>query len=72
MLSGVYLVYYFWVVDVNEDRAPITTAVENLQTRITVGLNDHWQLVAVVLAGDRRGRGRLRRSSGGDRRRTRR
>ena len=51
VLSGVYLVYYFWVVDLNEGSGSITTAVENLQTRITVGLNDHWQLVAVVLAG---------------------
>jgi cytochrome c biogenesis protein CcdA len=50
-LSGVYLVYYFWVVDVNEGSGPITRAVENLQTRITVALNDHWQLVALVLAG---------------------
>ena len=51
VLSGVYLVYYFWVVDVNDGSGSITTAVENLQTRITVGLNDHWQFVAVVLAG---------------------
>ena len=51
VLSGVYLVYYFWVVDVNDGSGSITTAVENLQTRITVGLNDHWELVAVVLAG---------------------
>jgi cytochrome c biogenesis protein CcdA len=51
VLSGAYLVYYFWVVDVNEGTGSIVTAVENLQTRITVNLNDHWQLVAVVLAG---------------------
>ena len=51
VLSGVYLVYYFWVVDVNDGSGSITTAVENLQTRITVGLNDHWQLVAALLAG---------------------
>ncbi len=35
----------------NDGSGAVTTAVENLQTRITVGLNDHWQLVAVVLAG---------------------
>ena len=51
LLSGAYLVYYFWVVDVNDGSGAVTTAVENLQTRITVNLNDHWRLVAVVLAG---------------------
>ena len=50
LLSGLYLVYYFWVVDINEDRSTITDRVERLQQRIQVRLLDHWQPVAVVLA----------------------
>ena len=38
VLSGLYLVYYFWVVDVNEDAAPITNRVEDLQNWIIVRL----------------------------------
>jgi cytochrome c biogenesis protein CcdA len=49
LLSGVYLVYYFVVVDLNEDSDPITQAVERLQTDVLVRLNDNWQLAAVVL-----------------------
>ena len=45
----------------NDGSGAVTTAVENVQTRITVALNDHWQLVAVVLAGIVVGRRRLRR-----------
>jgi cytochrome c biogenesis protein CcdA len=51
LLSGLYLVYYFWIVEVNEDSSAITDAIQTVQERIQVGLNDHWQLVAVVLAG---------------------
>ena len=61
VLSGIYLLYYFWVVDVNDGSGAITNAVENLQTRIAADLNDHWQLVAVVLAGIVRRRDLLRR-----------
>jgi hypothetical protein len=50
LLSGVYLVYYFVVVDLNEDSDPITQAVERLQTDVLVRLNDNWQLAAVVLS----------------------
>lgn len=50
LLSGVYLVYYFWVVDVNEDRSAITDRVERLQQRIQTQLLDHWQPVALVLS----------------------
>jgi len=49
LLSGVYLVYYFWVVDVNEDATSVTGAVERVQTWVLVRVNDHWELVAVVL-----------------------
>jgi cytochrome c-type biogenesis protein len=48
-VSGLYLIYYFWVVDVNEDRSPLTERVDTLQRRITTGLQDRWQFVAVVL-----------------------
>ncbi len=50
LLSGVYLLYYFWVVDLNEDSGTVTDAVERFQVRITTALNDNWQTVAVVLA----------------------
>ena len=50
LLSGLYLLYYFWVVDVNEDSGPLTDAVERFQVRITTSLNDNWRVVAVVLA----------------------
>jgi cytochrome c-type biogenesis protein len=49
VLSGLYLVYYFWVVEVNEASSPITEAIQTLQERVQVTLNDHWQIVAVVL-----------------------
>ncbi|MGH9133582.1 MAG: cytochrome c biogenesis CcdA family protein [Ilumatobacteraceae bacterium] len=49
VLSGLYLIYYFWVVDVNEDAAPITDRVEDLQNWIIVRLNDNWQTAAIVL-----------------------
>jgi cytochrome c biogenesis protein CcdA len=49
VLSGLYLVYYFWVVDVNEDRAPITDRVEDFQNWILVRLSDNWQTAAFVL-----------------------
>lgn len=49
-LSGLYLVYYFWVVDVNENSSVITDRIDSLQRRIVTQLQDRWQLVAVVLA----------------------
>jgi cytochrome c biogenesis protein CcdA len=49
LLSGVYLLYYFWVVDVNEESGPLDRAVTNFQSRMTSTLNDNWRVVAVVL-----------------------
>jgi len=49
VLSGLYLAYYFWVVDVNGDSDPITVAVEQFQRRVITNLNNNWQIVAVVL-----------------------
>lgn len=51
LVSGVYLLYYFWVVDVNGETDGITGAVERFQIWVTNQLNDRWQVVALVLAG---------------------
>ncbi|CAB4568484.1 MAG: hypothetical protein F2534_11490 [Actinobacteria bacterium] len=50
LLSGLYLVWYFWIVDVREDSDPITSAVENVQIEAQNFLNDHWQATGIVLA----------------------
>jgi hypothetical protein len=50
IISGLYLVYYFWVVDINASSDPITLAVERFQASILAWLNDNWQIAAVVLA----------------------
>lgn len=50
LLSGLYLLWYFWQVDLNEGGDPITSAVEDWQNRIQNFLNDHWAAVAVVMA----------------------
>ena len=49
IVSGLYLVYYFWVVDVNENSSVVTDRVDSLQRRVQTALHDSWQLVAVVL-----------------------
>jgi cytochrome c-type biogenesis protein len=49
ILSGLYLVYYFWVADVNETTDPITSRVENLQFWVLNNLSDNWPIVAIVL-----------------------
>ncbi len=51
LLSGAYLLYYFWVVDVNSESDGIVEAVEGVQNDVLVRLNDNWQLAALVLAG---------------------
>jgi cytochrome c biogenesis protein CcdA len=48
-LSGVYLVYYFWVVDLNESSSAVTDRIDVLRTRLQVELQDRWQLIAVLL-----------------------
>jgi cytochrome c-type biogenesis protein len=50
IISGAYLMYYFWVVDVNASVDPITSAVEGFQASVLMWLNGNWQLAAVVLA----------------------
>ncbi|MAT06982.1 MAG: hypothetical protein CL424_18265 [Acidimicrobiaceae bacterium] len=49
LLSGLYLLYYFVVVDLNEGSSAVTDRVDSIQQRITIQLQDRWQLVAVVL-----------------------
>jgi len=51
LLSGLYLLYYFWVVDVNGESDAITDAVEGFQNDVLVALSDNWQLAALVLGG---------------------
>ena len=53
VLSGVYLIYYFVVVDLGDVGAsdPIVDAMYRWQSRIITALADHWQLVALVLGG---------------------
>lgn len=51
LLSGAYLLWYFWRVDLLAEGDPITDAVGTYQSRIQAFLNDHWEMVAIVLAG---------------------
>jgi cytochrome c-type biogenesis protein len=51
VLSGIYLLYYFWVVDINESIDPITSRVERFQNWVLGQLSGNWEVVAVVLAG---------------------
>ncbi len=51
LLSGTYLLWYFYWVDVREESDPITDAVDRLQQRVQNWLNSNWQIVAVVLGG---------------------
>lgn len=48
LLSGAYLLWYFWWVDVREDSEPITDAVERYQSDAQRFLDQHWQPVLVV------------------------
>lgn len=49
VLSGLYLLWYFVKVDVQEEGDPITDAVADWQNEAQVFLNDHWPTVATVL-----------------------
>jgi cytochrome c-type biogenesis protein len=50
VLSGIYLLYYFAVVDVGEDTTSITDSMQRFQNRVTTTLADRWEIIAVVLA----------------------
>lgn len=51
LLSGAYVLWYFWKVGVQETGDPITDAVQRSQNKLHVFLNDHWRAVAAVLLG---------------------
>lgn len=50
ILSGLYLLYYFWVVDVNESIDPITSRVERFQNWVLTQLSGNWEIAAIALA----------------------
>jgi cytochrome c-type biogenesis protein len=50
VLSGVYLLYYFAVVDIGEDSTSITDSVTRFQNRVTTTLASRWEVIAVILA----------------------
>ena len=49
ILSGLYLAYYFWVVDIGGGSDPIVEAVDRIQRSVIDVLQQRWQLTAVVL-----------------------
>ena len=49
ILSGLYLAYYFWVVDIGGGSDPIVAAVDRIQRSVIDALQERWQLTAVVL-----------------------
>ena len=49
LLSGLYLLWYFWYIDIQEEGDPLTDAVQRYQTDVQNYLNDHWRSVALVL-----------------------
>ena len=50
LLSGVYLLWYFWRVDIREEGDPITDAVQRWQQQVQNFLYDNWEPVAGLLA----------------------
>ena len=49
VLSGMYLLWYFYWVDLREDGDPITDWAQERQAQATQFLDDNWRAVAVVL-----------------------
>lgn len=49
VLSGAYLIAYFWVVDLNEGSNAVTDSMDRLQLWATRELDDKWEVVALVL-----------------------
>ncbi len=50
MISGAYLLWYFYWVDIREVGDPVTDWALDRQARATVFLNDNWQTVGLLLA----------------------
>jgi cytochrome c biogenesis protein CcdA len=49
LLSGLYLVWYFWTVDIRGDGSQVTDAVDSWQSRFSTFLDQYWQSVTIVL-----------------------
>jgi cytochrome c biogenesis protein CcdA len=49
VVSGVYLLWYFYWVDLREEGDPITDWALERQAQATTFLNDHWQVVGIVM-----------------------
>lgn len=49
LLSGLYLLWYFYWRDVRETGDPLTDAVDRLQQQVQTWLNDNWQIIGAVL-----------------------
>jgi cytochrome c biogenesis protein CcdA len=50
LLSGLYLLYYFVVVDVRGDRSSITDGITDWQASVSTRLSNNWELAALLLA----------------------
>lgn len=50
LISGLYLLWYFYWIDIRGESEPITAAVERLQNRLLNFFQSNWQVVAVVAA----------------------
>jgi cytochrome c biogenesis protein CcdA len=50
VLSGVYLLWYFYWVDIKEVGDPVTDWALERQAHATTFLNEHWQVVGIVMA----------------------
>ena len=50
VVSGMYLLYYFVVVDVNGESSTITDRLNRWQNRFSTQLANNWELYAIVLA----------------------
>jgi len=51
VMSGAYLLWYFYWVDLREVGDPITDWVYERQAQANAFLNDHWQAVGIVMIG---------------------
>jgi cytochrome c-type biogenesis protein len=49
VLSGLYLLWYFYWVDIREEGDPITDWALQQQAQATAFLSDHWQVVGLVM-----------------------
>jgi hypothetical protein len=50
VLSGLYLLWYFYWVDIQEEGDPVTDWALARQAQVSTFLNDHWQVVGVIMA----------------------